>query len=306
MSSTEERLACFVSPARARSLLTVRAAISSAVSVFSPRSTRPSLMWSYCRSRLLFQACWGIAPPRRREWPVGPSRMGVPAARGHIPAAVPQLATDAQQHQRSRGELDRRVGVQYDAFQGRRTRGVQLDDVTARPGLARQVELARLTAGVQEQEERVVGDPLAPRAAGADPSAVEIHAQRLRDRRRPVGVVHLYADGREPGDVLGAVRRQLAPLEERALPKDRMGPAQGDEARDELAERTGRPVEPRDLVVLAVRVVVATLRVRELVSHPQHRDTLRQQQCGEEVAHLPRPQILDLLIVGLALDAEVP
>src|SRR3954452_18636536 len=60
MSLVEDRLAVFASPARARSLFTVRAAISSAVSSSSPRSSRPSLMWSYWRSRLLLQACCGI------------------------------------------------------------------------------------------------------------------------------------------------------------------------------------------------------------------------------------------------------
>ena len=45
---------------RARSLLTVRAAISSAVSSLSPRFFRPALMWRYWRSRFLLQACCGI------------------------------------------------------------------------------------------------------------------------------------------------------------------------------------------------------------------------------------------------------
>src|SRR5205085_7065674 len=61
MSCTEERLRCLASPERARSLLTVRAAISSALSSFSPRSRRPSLMCSYWRSRFAFHARWGIA-----------------------------------------------------------------------------------------------------------------------------------------------------------------------------------------------------------------------------------------------------
>src|SRR5579884_2164812 len=52
MSFTDVRLLVLVSPARARSLLTVRAAISLARSGFSPRSWALSLMCSYCRSRL--------------------------------------------------------------------------------------------------------------------------------------------------------------------------------------------------------------------------------------------------------------
>src|SRR5215207_8360869 len=48
------------SPERARSLLTVRAAISFALLVEAPCSLALSLMCSYCRSRLLLHASWGI------------------------------------------------------------------------------------------------------------------------------------------------------------------------------------------------------------------------------------------------------
>jgi len=53
-------LAVRASPERARSLLTVRAAIYSAVSSERPWSSRPSLMCSYWRSRLLLHACCGM------------------------------------------------------------------------------------------------------------------------------------------------------------------------------------------------------------------------------------------------------
>src|SRR5687767_11529722 len=65
MSSRERREDSFASPARARSLFTIRAAISSALSSDDPRSSKLSLMCSYCRSRLALQAS-GIAPPRSR------------------------------------------------------------------------------------------------------------------------------------------------------------------------------------------------------------------------------------------------
>src|SRR5579859_5267155 len=51
MSCIDVRLAVLASPDRARSLFTVRAAISSARLVLSPRSMALSLMCSYCRSR---------------------------------------------------------------------------------------------------------------------------------------------------------------------------------------------------------------------------------------------------------------
>src|SRR5438132_1144585 len=52
MSCVEDLLADLDSPDRARSLFTVRAAISVARLVLSPRSLALSLMCSYCRSRL--------------------------------------------------------------------------------------------------------------------------------------------------------------------------------------------------------------------------------------------------------------
>src|SRR5262245_33174272 len=51
MSLTDERLAVFASPDRARSLFTVRAAISLARPVDAPRFFALALMCSYCRSR---------------------------------------------------------------------------------------------------------------------------------------------------------------------------------------------------------------------------------------------------------------
>ena len=65
------------------------------------------------------------------------------------------------------------------------------------------------------------------------------------------------------------------------------------------------PVEPGDLVVLAIRVVVARLRVAELVAREQHRHALRQEQRGEEVAHLARAQRVHAGVVGRALGAAV-
>src|SRR5205085_7629814 len=60
MSPVEVLLARRDSPARARSLFTVRAAISSATPEGRPRVRRPSFTCWYCRSRLLPQACCGI------------------------------------------------------------------------------------------------------------------------------------------------------------------------------------------------------------------------------------------------------
>src|SRR5712671_6936833 len=66
------------------------------------------------------------------------------------------------------------------------------------------------------------------------------------------------------------------------------------------------PVEPRDLVVLAPRIVVATLRASPLVPAEQHRHALREEERRQEVSLLPRAQLIDLRIVGRPFDAAVP
>src|SRR5438105_4714219 len=68
MSLVDTRLGRFASPLRARSLLTVRAAISSASSSGRPRSSRLSRMCSYCRSRLRLHHLGISQRPRANSW----------------------------------------------------------------------------------------------------------------------------------------------------------------------------------------------------------------------------------------------
>ena len=67
-----------------------------------------------------------------------------------------------------------------------------------------------------------------------------------------------------------------------------------------------RPVDPADLVVLAVGVVVAVLRAPDFVAGQDHRHAAREHQDGDEVPDLPVAQGFDGGIVGRALDAAVP
>src|SRR3954451_568596 len=66
------------------------------------------------------------------------------------------------------------------------------------------------------------------------------------------------------------------------------------------------PVHPADLVVLAVRVVVAALCATQLVARDQHRHTRRQQQRGEQVPELPPPERPYALVVRLPFRPAVP
>src|SRR6516165_6963829 len=66
------------------------------------------------------------------------------------------------------------------------------------------------------------------------------------------------------------------------------------------------PVEPADVVVLAVRVVVALLGAAYLVAHEDHGHALRQHQDGGEVLDLAVAQRVNGGIVGRPLGAAVP
>src|SRR3954464_13646021 len=99
-----------------------------------------------------------------------------------------------------------------------------------------------------------------------------------------------------------------APLEPAASPEHGVTLSETDQAAREREKILVEvfPVVPRDLVVLAIRVVVALLCASELVAPEKHRHTLRQHERGEKIRCLPPPQRVDLWIVGGALGAAVP
>src|SRR5205807_3874890 len=114
--------------------------------------------------------------------------------------------------------------------------------------------------------------------------------------------------GREPGDI-GRPRAADGPsLEPAPPPEDRMLFAQCGQAPREVEQNEVGvlPVVPGDLVVLAVRVVVAALRAADLVAAQDHRHTLRDEQRREQVLALPAPLRDDVRIVGRTLGAAVP
>jgi hypothetical protein len=66
------------------------------------------------------------------------------------------------------------------------------------------------------------------------------------------------------------------------------------------------PVEPTDLVVLAVCVVVAPLGPAQLVSYQQHRCSDRQHVQNEEISDLSAAERFDPRIVDGAFRAAIP
>src|SRR5258708_27227436 len=66
------------------------------------------------------------------------------------------------------------------------------------------------------------------------------------------------------------------------------------------------PINPGNLVVLAVGVVVAALRAPEFVAGLQHGHARRKQQRRRYIAQLPLSQLADGGIVRNALDSAIP
>src|SRR5690606_4073112 len=118
----------------------------------------------------------------------------------------------------------------------------------------------------------------------------------------PLVVGHLVAGGAEPGDILDA-ELLVVFADQEALPaQDGIGPAQGDQAAGE-GQQLGAvfiqvPVDPAQLVILAVDVVVTLLGAAELIAGEQHGRALGEQQGGHQVAHLPHTQFVDFRIVS--------
>src|SRR5690242_9315391 len=141
-------------------------------------------------------------------------------------------------------------------------------------------ELERLVVRVEHDVEAVVDDPLAALVHRGDRGSVQEDAERLREAGLPVLVRHLDSRRREPADVADVVPADRAPLKPAAAAEHGVRVAQRDQMAGELEQLLVRvlPVVPRDLVVLAVRVVVPLLRAADLVAAADHGNALREQQ----------------------------
>src|SRR6185437_1511926 len=139
---------------------------------------------------------------------------------------------------------------------------------------------------------------------------VDGEGDETRIRKIPIGLGHLLAVGTIPGDVLAArgiadlafekmVMRQVAAAPERDQPRDEIGQVlAGDTA--------SRPIDPADLIVLAIGVVVAALAIADLIAGEDHRHALREKEGGKEVATLLLAQANYILVVGWAFGTAIP
>src|SRR5690606_25652198 len=165
-----------------------------------------------------------------------------------------------------------------------------------------------LTAPVEAEEERLVAEPLAARVLAANAVAPQQEAEGGQAVLFPAARRHLAAVRVPPRRILDALRVRLAG-EEVAAAERGVRPAEGEGLADEIEE--GRlalvevPVVPVDLVVLAVGVVVAALRLAQLVAAEEHGDALREEQRAHERALEAVAAGEDALVVRRPLDAAV-
>src|SRR5438876_4890257 len=67
-----------------------------------------------------------------------------------------------------------------------------------------------------------------------------------------------------------------------------------------------RPIEPADLVVLAISVVIPVLRPSPLIAAGQHRHALRKKKRRQEISALPFAQGIDLRVIRRPFCAAIP
>ncbi len=167
-----------------------------------------------------------------------------------------------------------------------------------------------LRTGVHQEQQVVVDEGVARLVGVVDAAPREEDHQAVRPRARPVVGRGLLAVGAEPEHVaqLGPVDRP-APEEIRAV-QGRVLAAEAEQLARELPQRVPLaievPVDPADLVVLTVRVVVPALRAPHLVAREEHRGALREEERREQVAPLAGAEREDARVRRRALDAAVP
>mmetsp|Transcript_62551 Transcript_62551/g.182898 ORF Transcript_62551/g.182898 Transcript_62551/m.182898 type:complete len:408 (+) Transcript_62551:445-1668(+) len=135
---------------------------------------------------------------------------------------------------------------------------------------------------------------------------------RVRDARLGRGALVQY-ERDEVVRVLPVVvvpRDVLLGEKRRTREEGAVAPSQGDQQPAETQEAvllcsTIVPREPVQLV-LAPRVVVACLRAAILIAHGEHGSAGREEECHQEIPHLPLSQLQDRGVGARALFAAVP
>jgi hypothetical protein len=142
------------------------------------------------------------------------------------------------------------------------------------PAAGRQQEVGVGLAGVEQQQQR----------RSRPPGAGNGGAEDARHAVAPVAGVQWLARAAPPGQVRApaGVGQAVVPAGSQGQAAPANGTDMGDEAQQVMVGL--RPVQPGDLVVLAVGVVVAALAVAHFAARGQHGRALAQQHGGQQGA----------------------
>src|SRR5688572_19132467 len=130
---------------------------------------------------------------------------------------------------------------------------------------------------IEDQQKTIVFDRLALFVEFAELGAVQKHAERTREILLPILARHFLSIGTEPRDIADARAVQRPALKPSPAAKHRVRRLNLNDLTRKFEQRfvDRIPVVPRDLGILAIRVVVAVLRAAEFVTSKNHGDALR-------------------------------
>ncbi len=135
--------------------------------------------------------------------------------------------------------------------------------------------------GIEQQNQAIVDDPLAALVGGGDFLAVQKNPNGLGQAVMPLLLGHLPAIGVEPEDVVHAGTMDRLPLEPFAPTQHRMFVAERHQLAHEFQQRRvflwQIPVQPGDLVILTIGIIVPMLGTAHFVAGQQHGNALRQE-----------------------------
>src|SRR5262245_52012569 len=164
--------------------------------------------------------------------------------------------------------------------------------------------------GVKQQEKCVVADWFTFKTKNIDCIATEKHADTANEWRSPFFVAHLAAARIEPHHIANLGAAYPAALKKFRPAKDGMRVAKRKQLSRKLQKPillfAARPIEPADLVILAISIVVAVLRSSPLISATQHRNPLGKKKCGQKIPALPLAQRVDLRIFRWTFGPAIP
>src|SRR6266542_931320 len=176
--------------------------------------------------------------------------------------------------------------------------------------LSRENEWDRLKMRINQQHECVVTDWFTFKTNDIDRIATQQHSNTANKRRRPFFLAHLGAAGIKPHHISNLRSAYPATAEKFWAAKYRVRLAKPNQPSRELQKLVllfvACPIEPADLVVLAISIVIALLRSSPLVSAGKHRHASGKKKRRQKVPALAFAQGVDLRVVGWTFHAAIP